>query len=311
MYRQPGRFVIVPLLLWATGAVALNGLDAIREQIRAGRLDAAATQLEAYLVTRPDDPQARFLNSVVLVRQGRTEAAIASLRKLAKDYPRLPEPYNNLAVLYAAQSDYEAARDALLQAIKAHPGYATAHENLGDIYVKMAADAYDRAVRLDRGNGSAKDKLALLDRVFARAPTRPPEAGEARPASADTLQSPIPAATGAVRRAAVRASLEAWARAWSNQDVEGYLASYAASFVPPGGLSRAAWERQRRVRLERPARIEIKLSGWRFQTIGEKRAELSLTQDYRSDSYRDRVRKRIVMIKGERRWRIAGEELQR
>ena len=51
-------------------------------------------------------------------------------------------------------------------AIRTHPSYATAHENLGDIYAKMASQAYDRALQLDRSNTSSKTKLALIKDLF-------------------------------------------------------------------------------------------------------------------------------------------------
>ncbi|MGE5027837.1 MAG: nuclear transport factor 2 family protein, partial [Betaproteobacteria bacterium] len=82
--------------------------------------------------------------------------------KLAEDYPELPEPYNNLAVLYAGQGNYDMARIALEMAIATNPSYATAHENLGDIYAKMASQAYDKALQLDKGSAPTPTKLALV-----------------------------------------------------------------------------------------------------------------------------------------------------
>ena len=78
----------------------------------------------------------------------------------------MPEPYNNLAVLYAGQGQYDKAKIALEMAIRTHPSYATAHENLGDIYAKMASQAYDRALQLDKSNASTQTKLALIKDLF-------------------------------------------------------------------------------------------------------------------------------------------------
>jgi ketosteroid isomerase-like protein len=52
-------------------------------------------------------------------------------------------------------------------AISTHPSYATAHENLGDIYAKMASQAYDKALQLDKGNVAAQTKLALVKELFS------------------------------------------------------------------------------------------------------------------------------------------------
>jgi len=294
------RFALFPLLAWAAGTAARDQLDALRDLVRAGRLEAAVTRIDAYLATQPGDPQARFLKSVVRVRQGRTEAAIVLLRRLAKDYPRLSETYNNLAVLYASRGDYEAAREALLHAVGEHPSNAIVQENLGDIYAKMAGDAYDKVLKIDPGKRSAAAKLAFIDQLLRRA---------AAPATGLRGGSPPAAAQpDSGVREAVRASLDNWARAWSRQDLDGYLAHYAPGFQPSHGLSRGAWERQRRTRLQRPARIEVKLSGWRFQSVSADQVWLSLIQDYRSDTYRDRVRKRFGLVKGRGGWRIASED---
>jgi hypothetical protein len=51
-------------------------------------------------------------------------------------------------------------------AIRTHPSYATAHENLGDIYAKMASQAYDRALQLDKSNTSTQTKLEMIKDLF-------------------------------------------------------------------------------------------------------------------------------------------------
>ena len=79
----------------------------------------------------------------------------------------MPEPYNNLAVLYASQGQYDKARKSLEMAIRTHPSYAIAHENLGDVYAKMASEAYDKALQLDRGNAAAQTKLAMIKDLFS------------------------------------------------------------------------------------------------------------------------------------------------
>ncbi len=100
-----------------------------------------------------------FKQGLALTEQGKTAEAIKVFTSLTEDYPQLPEPYNNLAVLYAGQGQYEKAKVALEMAIRTHPSYATAHENLGDIYAKMASQAYDRALQLDKSNTSSATKL--------------------------------------------------------------------------------------------------------------------------------------------------------
>src|SRR4051812_25164850 len=143
-------------------AVPNANRDAIEvsQLLRAGRLDAANAKVESMLAANPKDAQARFLKGLVLTDQGKRDEAIQAFRTLTEDYPELPEPYNNLASLYAAAGQYDRARIALESAIAANPSYTVAYDNLGDLYLRMAGQAYDKVLQLDRNNAAAKAKAA-------------------------------------------------------------------------------------------------------------------------------------------------------
>lgn len=136
-------------------AVRINA--ALRKGDRSGALKIA----DEFLVDHPRDAQVRFLRAVVLGDLNRQEDAAAALESLTQDFPELPEPYNNLAVIRANQGKFAAAEHYLQLAIAARPNYVTAQENLGDLYISMAADSYEKAVRLAPGNGTLKTKLNL------------------------------------------------------------------------------------------------------------------------------------------------------
>ena len=172
-----------------------------------GQLTQALDKVNGYLANKPKDAQARFLKGLIVNEQGDAMGAIAIFTELTNDYPELPEPYNNLAVLYAGQGQYEKAKVALEMAIRTHPSYATAHENLGDIYAKMASQAYDRALQLDKNNTGTKTKLALIRDLFGKSahsttPTTPALA-VAAPAQAATPAKPVVIATPAPAQPAV------------------------------------------------------------------------------------------------------------
>ena len=90
------------------------------------------------------------------------------------DYPELPEPHNNLAVLYAQKGEYALARDELEAAISAAPDYVVAYENLGDIYARLAAVNYEKAMARDARNKTAPAKLKLVREVLAPQPAPAP-----------------------------------------------------------------------------------------------------------------------------------------
>jgi tetratricopeptide (TPR) repeat protein len=172
--------VVIGALLISTAVfvtpVRADDLLDVQALVKQGNLTQATERLNAYLSKNPKDARGRFLRGLILTEQKRPAEAIKVFTALTEDYPELPEPYNNLAVLYAAQGQFDRARQMLELAIRTHPSYATAHENLGDIYAKMASEAYDKALQLDRSNGSVQTKLELIRELFSSNPKfqRPP-----------------------------------------------------------------------------------------------------------------------------------------
>jgi ketosteroid isomerase-like protein len=171
----------------------------VTQLMQSGKLADALTKADQYLITKPRDPQMRFIKGVILRDSGKTPEAIATFTKLTEDYPELPEPYNNLAVLYAGQSQFDKARTALEMAIRTNPSYATAHENLGDVYAKLASQAYNKALQLDGSNQAVPPKLALIRELFT------PGAGKSArttgsAATPPTMTAQAPAATSAANK---------------------------------------------------------------------------------------------------------------
>lgn len=183
--RTPPRLFFLAAMLalvlgWAGSARADQYAD-VNALLRQGRADQALAKADAYVASNPRDPQMRFLRGVILTDQGKQADAISAFTALTQEFPELPEPYNNLAALYAAQSEFGKARDALETAIQRNPSYATAHENLGDVYVRLAAQSYNRAQQLDKRNTTIAPKLTLLREVFLPKPAtaKSPAAGAA------------------------------------------------------------------------------------------------------------------------------------
>lgn len=203
------------LLLSANSAVHADDIQDAGKMFKQGQHSQALDKVNEILAGKPKDAQARFLKGLILTEQGKTAEAIKTFSALTEDYPELPEPYNNLAVLYASQGQYDNAKLALEMAIRTHPSYATAHENLGDIYAKMASQAYDRALQLDRSNTATKTKLAMIQDLFAggtrgkaaQASTSAPSKPGA-PAQAKTEAAP-PASSGAPAQAKTEATASA------------------------------------------------------------------------------------------------------
>jgi len=152
-----------------TDREAPTELQQVQQHLAAGRAAQALTLADASLTKNPRDAQMRFVRGVILTELKRQEEARAVFQSLTEDFPELPEPYNNLAVLYASEGKLDNARAALEMALAAAPNFGTAYENLGDIYLQMAADAYQRAAKIDPANRQASAKLTLSRELITKA----------------------------------------------------------------------------------------------------------------------------------------------
>lgn len=306
-----------------------------------GKYDQALTKINAVLAQQPKDAQGRFIKGLIFTEQKRQADAIQIFTSLTEDYPELPEPYNNLAVLYASQGNYDKAKAALELAIHTHPSYATAYENLGDIYAQLARRSYDKVLQLDKGNTSVQGKLAMVKDLFgppakvaAADPVKVASAAKAEPAKTPAKSEPAKTETKAApakaeakpepakvetakaepakppmsgnAEAQVNATVQAWAQAWAGKDVAGYLAFYAPDFETPDNMARAAWETQRKERIERPKSITIDIKMTKVTVKGDE-ATAVFRQSYRSDTTKSDNSKLLKLAKSGDRWLIKAE----
>ncbi len=316
--------------VYANSGVAIAGpAEDTKEATRLyqqGKVDQALAKVNGALAQQPKDAQGRFLKGLIFTEQKKTVEAIQIFTGLTEDFPELPEPYNNLAVLYAGQGNYDKAKAALELAIHTHPSYSTAYENLGDIFAQMARRSYDKVLQLDKTNTSAQSKLALLKDLF----TPPAKTAPATAIAVDIPKTPVavasksepvkvaaatpstrteaakPTPSGANAESQVSAAVHAWANAWAAKDVAGYLASYAADFEVPDGLTRATWEAQRKERIERPKSISVEVKISKVSVKGNE-ATAVFRQAYRSDAVKSNNTKTLKMVKSGEKWLIRAE----
>ena len=332
MTLKSAAAALVISLSFAIPALAqTDELQEAQQLLKQGQTDRALERVDQYLKSRPKDARGRFLRGILLAEQNKPNDAIRVFTELTQDYPELPEPYNNLAVLHASQGQYDKARNALEMAIRTHPSYATAHENLGDIYAKMASQAYDKALQLDKGNKAAQTKLNLIKDLFTG--TRPSTVALARtesatktaaaPATTAAAPAPVPArepakapakepaktAPAAPSADAVLSAVQGWASAWSGNDAAGYLSRYAPGFKVPGGASREAWEAERKARIAKPRQIEVRIEAPKVTFNEANRATVTFRQHYRSNTLKVSSKKTLVLVRSGDQWLIQEEQV--
>jgi outer membrane protein assembly factor BamE (lipoprotein component of BamABCDE complex) len=142
----------------------------------------------------------------------------------------------------------------------------------------------------------------------ASAGTRAPVAAQ-RPESTQPPPQPVARPSAISDEKLVMQTIQDWLQAWMKQDVEAYLACYARQFKTPDNEPRSKWEQTRRTRVLRPKKIEIRLSSLKVQIAGAENATAIFRQDYRSDSYGDKVIKELTFIKEQGVWRIRQERV--
>jgi tetratricopeptide (TPR) repeat protein len=303
---------------------------------RGGQQAQALERVDNFLKQNPKDARGRFLKGLILTEQGKAADAIKIFTGLTEDYPELPEPYNNLAVLHASQGQYDKARVALEMSIRTHPSYATAHENLGDIYAKMASQAYDKALQLDKSNTAAQTKLEMIKELFSSGTraTGKPAASKTTPTVVAAVTKPAPVTPAPVVTAATPAppvtaqtaapkpaepakatdgdiikTVNSWAKAWSDNDVAGYLSFYAQDFQTPGGEPRADWEAARKTRIAKPKKIDVRVESPKVKFTDNNRVAVTFRQSYRSSNLKVASTKTLILVRAGDRWLIQQERV--
>lgn len=141
----------------------------------------------------------------------------------------------------------------------------------------------------------AKSEKLIVDRVVDKAPESKTQ--ETKPATKSVVDG---------KEADVVATLQNWANAWSQKDVKAYLAHYAADFQTPKGMSRSAWEAERKQRIDKPGKLQVDIENFKVSFVDDK-ATARFHQDYRSSSLKNSTWKTITLVKSNGKWLIQQE----
>jgi len=284
--------------IFSNPAAAESASD-IDELIRTRQFDVALAQVNNLLQEHPGDASARLFKGYLLIECGRNDEAISIYSELIEEFPGLAESYNNLGVLLVESGQYDKARNALETAIRINPAYTVAQQNLGDLYARLAVRTYAKALQAEPGNVAAKSKVARIQTLLADG-----VGGITEPAQQPDLLRAIATAPGESER--VLQAVQEWANAWSRRDVKRYLSYYDHQFLTPTGLSRQAWEAQRRARILGKRHIEVSVAEPEVN-IAATGATITFRQIYSADQLRRENRKVLELTKHGDQWQIVRE----
>jgi len=262
----------------------------------------------------PELPEPYNNLAVLYASQGNYDKAKSALELAIHTHPSYATAHENLGDIYAQLASR--AYDRALQLDKNNTSAQVKLAMVKDMFSAQKGTAGQRAPQQPASAVSpapqapptpapAAPKAEAKPEVVAKA--EPPKAAvvAAAPASAPAA-APAPAAPGADDKAAIAASLDDWARAWSRKDVRGYLAHYAPDFEVPKGASRKSWEKERTERIERPKSIDVAVNVKSVRVNGSE-ATAVVRQSYKSDITRTNSTKTMKLEKSGDRWLIKQE----
>ncbi len=302
----------------------------IQDLIKQGNINAAITELQVLLKAQPEHYQAWFLLGVNQAEQQQFDAAISAFHQVVALQPKLAEPHNNLAVIYDEMGNIKAAVNELEASLVLKPGYATAQENLGDLYIKLAADAYQKVLArsdnptlqrryqrlLQLPTDSTNGKLPIV-KTAKKTPTpatspapAPIETAIAKPAVSRPVAPTQPAESQASDASSqqVLNALEAWRSAWSNRNTVAYFAAYSDDFQYGQAYgSLLKWKDYKAWAIQKRSFITIDIEHIASTVMDETLVKLTFLQHFRSDSFNSDDNKEMLFKKTTNGWKIIYE----
>ena len=307
-YKKPGNYIYnllsaIVFLAFTTISFAQTDINEIKLLLKNGKYKIAENIINGAIEEDLNNPEILFYKGIIETNLGKTNQAIDTFRGLTERFPELPEPFNNLAVLYAEKGQFRLAKEILEQAIKTNPSYLTAHINLGDIFTKMASEAYNKALEIDKSNNIAITKLSMITQLFNYNPNT-------KNTVIDSINTKkevkITKLSKKELKKVILNSIENWKTAWESKDVESYFDSYSSNFIYPNNMTKSQWQKYRTNRILPKKIISISISNIKFKFKKEK-IIATFTQNYKSGRLNQTSNKNLTFVAESGQWFIVEE----
>lgn len=287
-----------------------------------GRTEQAIEVFAGLTHDYPELPEPYNNLAVLFAEQGEFEKARDALMAAIQTHPSYSTAHENLGDLYAKMAGI--AYDRALEEDRSNESARLKLSAVNGLFSVPRTFAEPAATQVARVTPEPMPEPAQEPDIIESEPipvtipavaqTEPQPVPEPEPEPTTVAMVSQPAAQPAPEPAPVsagaddvRSAIRAWASAWSNQDVDGYVAAYAQSFRPANGAPRATWVAYRRDRLTAPSFIEVEVSNIEVEMLGPDSARATFVQGYRSNTYQDRVSKTLTMTRGPAGWQIERE----
>lgn len=300
--------------------------DEVPQQVVSDPLDDYSSQVLVNPTVDVDTATSPFVAVPVVEEQveqqsGTDLAAVTDVEEPASAPPMSEEQQNRQALLAAIErarvaaqeqlaSDQSVSDSGLVLVTAAERGISEDSFGLPDIDALLEAEEDDPATQpvpepVAEGAAEVAEEVAEVATSHANEAgvsiAAVDEAASASVAEPESVQGEP--ASGGVWRDRVAG----WVSAWQDQDLEAYFAYYHDRFVPRYQNSLTAW-RSNRERVIGGA-TDIELEMYDFDVISESpdEVEVHFWLDYRSPSYQDQTRKKLVLAPFQGSWLIIEE----
>ena len=283
-------------------------------QTEAGKPADAISTFNKLTEDYPELPEPYNNLAVLYAGQSQFDKARAALEMAIRTNPSYATAHENLGDVYA-----KLASQAYSKALQLDAGNTGVQPKLALIRELFAPTG--KTVQAQAQARTPAPAPAPTPVAVAKAPTPQMSSGvvaqSPAPVPAPTpavvaAPGPAPAALAAPLAASpgtpkdVEATVQAWAAAWAAKDMAGYFAAYGKEFDPPGKMSRATWEGERRARIVGKNRISVKVSDVAVSVNGNK-AVAKFKQAYSADALNVSSRKTLELVRSGDRWLIVRE----
>jgi len=283
-----------------------------------GKLNEAERSYRALIADAPQQPEPYNNLAVLYAEQGQLDKALELLEKAINTNASYATVRDNLSRIYLEKSLSSYAKALRIEQREKAP-------QLQALYKTNSVPTTAAPIMVASGKAAVPEPTKVPAPAAVSKPVAPPPAAATetttvKPTSAKPTSTvattPVAAAIQASNNkpqsprpssAPVIQAVKEWAQAWQDQNIHAYLASYSEQFTPPQGLSQAKWKAQRQRRLSRPGHIEVTLDDIAVGFDDATHARVEFIQGYRSDTYRDKTRKQLLLYGQDGVWQILKE----
>ncbi|MFT6351945.1 MAG: tetratricopeptide (TPR) repeat protein [Neptuniibacter pectenicola] len=296
------------------------------------------------MTTYPDRPEAFNNLAVIYAEEGNFPKAIETLQQAFQTHPSYAQVHSNLKELYATLASQAYSKALDLGSVSTGPELTMIDRvpsdlsgNSADQLLLVSNPTASTPIQLSAAKVEQKPHLPDTTKEPAKAikvAQATAQVAVVAPPSQNTTVSPktpIASPSSVVETAGqsqqvsrpvakalpsdaqdtleqqVTQHLQNWASAWSNKDHQGYINAYTDVYRPNAKLNHNQWVTQRQQRISKPAFIRVDVSNITIKRLSPNLVEARFEQRYQSDTYKDAVKKRVLMVNTSGQWKISLE----